>query len=142
VLYRLVSGGGGIGTVSETNELIWFSRAWLDQLGPPLFSELIMYCVSPHPAGGVLNVGPAHFSTILFEPVLRIHEILDSDPDADPDPRIYLRLMDLDPVIFVSDLQGASTKLIFFQSFFAYYFLKVHLHNFSKMKNHKEVTKQ
>jgi hypothetical protein len=26
--------------------------------------------------------------------------------------------------------------------FFAYYFLKVHLHHFSKIKSHKEVTKQ
>ena len=28
------------------------------------------------------------------------------------------------------------------RSFCAYYFLKVHLHNFSKIKSHKEVTKQ
>jgi hypothetical protein len=27
-------------------------------------------------------------------------------------------------------------------SFFAYYFLKVHIHNFSKIKGHKEVSKQ
>jgi hypothetical protein len=41
----------------------------------------------------------------------------DSDPDADPDP-----------AIFVSDL-------------FAYFILKVHLHHFSKIKSHKKVTK-
>ncbi len=29
-----------------------------------------------------------------------------------------------------------------FSKFFAYNFLKLHLHNFSKIKNHKEVTKQ
>ncbi len=107
---------------SETNELIRFSRAWLDQRGSPLFSELIFYVLYKSTSGGVFNVGPAHFSTILSKPVLQINEIL--DPDAAPDPRIYFRLMDPDPVIFVSDLQGANTKLIFFQSFFAYYFLK------------------
>jgi hypothetical protein len=50
----------------------------------------------------------------------------DADPDADPDP-----------AIFVSDLQDVNKKL-----FFAYYLLKVHLHHFSKIKSHKEVTKQ
>ncbi len=38
----------------------------------------------------------------------------------DPDP-------DADPAIFVND-QGIKKKIIFFQSFFAYYLLKVHLH--------------
>jgi hypothetical protein len=47
---------------------------------------------------------------------------MDQDPEADPDL-----------VIFDSDLQDG---------FFAYYFLKVHLHHFSKIKSHKEVTKQ
>ncbi len=41
---------------------------------------------------------------------------------------------DPDPAILVSDLQGIK-------SFFANYFLKVHLHHFSKIKGHKEVTK-
>jgi hypothetical protein len=40
-------------------------------------------------------------------------------------------------VIFVTDLQDANKK----RSFFAYYFLKVHLHHFSKIKSPKEVTK-
>ncbi len=53
------------------------------------------------------------------------------DPDADPDP-----------AIFVIDLQDANKKLIFLTSFSAYYFLKVHLHHFSKIKNQKDVTKQ
>jgi hypothetical protein len=48
------------------------------------------------------------------------------DPDLDPDP-----------AIFVIDLQDTKKKLIS-----AYYFLKVHLHNFSKIKGQKEVTKQ
>ncbi len=52
------------------------------------------------------------------------------DPDADPDP-----------AIFVIDLQGAKKKLIFLKKFSAYYFLKVHLHNFSKIISLKEVTK-
>ncbi len=52
--------------------------------------------------------------------------------DADPDPDI-----------FVSDLHDVTKKLFFFSPrFFAYYFLKVHLHNFSKIKSNKEVTKQ
>ncbi len=49
---------------------------------------------------------------------------MDKDPDSDPDP-----------AIFVID---ANKKL----SFSAYYFLKVHLHHFSKIKSPKEVTKQ
>ncbi len=52
------------------------------------------------------------------------------DPDAD-----------LDPVIFVSDLQGVNNKKNFYV-FFAYYFLKVHSHNFLRITSHKEVTKQ
>ncbi len=53
----------------------------------------------------------------------------------DPDP-----FADSDPAIFVSDLQ--DVKKLFFSKFFAYYFLKIHLHQFSKWKSHKEVTKQ
>ncbi len=51
--------------------------------------------------------------------------------------------MDPDPAIFVSDFQvKKKMKIFFFVSLFAYYFLKVHLHRFSKIKSHKEVTKQ
>jgi hypothetical protein len=46
--------------------------------------------------------------------------------------------MDPDPAIFVIDLQDASKKLIFNTIFSAYYFLKVHLQHFSKIKNQKE----
>jgi hypothetical protein len=49
---------------------------------------------------------------------------------------------DSDPAIFDIDLQDANKKLILFLSFSAYYFLKVHLHHFSKIKSPKEVTKQ
>jgi hypothetical protein len=49
--------------------------------------------------------------------------------------------MDPDPAIFVTDLQDANTTN-FFKSFSAHYFLKVHLHHFSKIKSQKEVTKQ
>jgi hypothetical protein len=52
------------------------------------------------------------------------------DPDADPDP-----------AIFVTDLQGRQEQKKI-SKFFANYFLKVHLHHFSKIKTHKEVTKQ
>ncbi len=52
---------------------------------------------------------------------------MDPDPDLDPDP-----------AIFVIDLQDASKKLIFNTIFSAYYFLKVHLHHFSKIKSKKE----
>ena len=52
------------------------------------------------------------------------------DPDSDPDP-----------AIFVIDLQDASKKLIFNTIFSAYYFLKVLLHHFSKVKRKKKVTK-
>jgi hypothetical protein len=48
---------------------------------------------------------------------------------------------DPDPDIFVSDLQVVNKKLVFSKSF-AYYFFKVQLHHFSKIKTHKEVTKQ
>jgi hypothetical protein len=52
------------------------------------------------------------------------------DPDADTNPDI-----------FVIDLQDANKKQ-FFESFAAYYLLKVHLHNFSKIKSQREVTIQ
>jgi hypothetical protein len=53
-----------------------------------------------------------------------------SDPDAEPDPSI-----------FIIDLQDANKKLIK-KSFSTYYFLRVLLHHFSKVKSQKEVTKQ
>jgi hypothetical protein len=55
----------------------------------------------------------------------------------DPDP-VRIRILDPDPAIFVIDLQDASKKLIFNTIFSAYYFLKVHLHHFSKVKSQKE----
>jgi hypothetical protein len=48
-----------------------------------------------------------------------------------------------DPAIFVIHFQDVTTKYYFFsQIFFAYYFLKVRLHHFSKIKSYKEVKKQ
>jgi hypothetical protein len=55
--------------------------------------------------------------------------------DPDPDPRIHTS--DL-----VTDLQDVNQKSIFILSFSAHFFLKVHLRHFSKIKSHKEVTKQ
>jgi hypothetical protein len=49
------------------------------------------------------------------------------DPDSNPDP-----------AIFVIDLQDAKKKQIFYLIFSAYYFLKVHLHLFSKIISQKE----
>jgi hypothetical protein len=46
--------------------------------------------------------------------------------------------LDPDPAIFVIDFQDASIKLIFNTIFSAYYFLKVHIHNFSKIKSQNE----
>ncbi len=65
------------------------------------------------------------------------------DPDPDLDPRIYasdlwIRILDPDPAIFVIDIQDANTKQIFYFIVSAYYFLKVHLHLFSKIKSQKE----
>jgi len=42
---------------------------------------------------------------------------------------------DADPAIFVIDLQDANKTLIKKKSFSAFYFLKVHLHHFSKIKS-------
>jgi hypothetical protein len=50
--------------------------------------------------------------------------------------------MDPDPAFFVIDLQIANKKIILKKSCSAYYFLKVHLHHFSKIKvvkTHKTV---
>jgi hypothetical protein len=55
------------------------------------------------------------------------------DPDSNPDE---------DPSIFIIDLQDAKKKLIKKKVFSAYYFLKVLLHHFSRVKSQKEVTKQ
>jgi hypothetical protein len=52
---------------------------------------------------------------------------MDPDPDSAADP---------DLSIFFIDLQDANKKL-FKQSFSAYYFLKVLLHHFSKVKSQK-----
>jgi hypothetical protein len=49
----------------------------------------------------------------------------------DPDPDSNL---DADPSIFIIDLQDTNKKNNFLQSISAYYFLKVILHHFSKIK--------
>jgi hypothetical protein len=45
---------------------------------------------------------------------------------------------DPDPAIFVTNPQDASKKLIFNSIFSANYFLKLHLHHFSKIKSQNE----
>jgi hypothetical protein len=52
------------------------------------------------------------------------------------DPCLWLFVPD--PTILVIDLQDASKKLIFNTIFSAYYFLKLYLHNFFKIKSQKE----
>jgi hypothetical protein len=52
--------------------------------------------------------------------------------------RIRVRILDPDPAIFVIDLQDASKIQIFNTIFSAYYFLKLQLHHFSKIKSQKE----
>ncbi len=47
-----------------------------------------------------------------------------------------------DPAIFVIDLQDGNKKRILLKCFSVCYFLKVHLHIFSKIKSLKEATKQ
>jgi hypothetical protein len=61
------------------------------------------------------------------------------DPDSDPDPTPAT-----DPDIFDSDLQDDNKKKIseVFLLITVAYFLNQHLHHFSKIKSHKEVTKQ
>ncbi len=90
-------------------------------------SKLIVYPVLTHCPGRI------------FFSVLRIHEIL-------------IRIRGFIPL---TDGSGSGScyyrqwpsrrknkKFDFFLIFFSYYILKVHLHNFSKIKSHKEVTKQ
>jgi hypothetical protein len=57
------------------------------------------------------------------------------DPDSDPDPD---PILDPDPAIFVIGLQDASKKLILNTIISAYYFFKLNLHHFSKIKSQKE----
>ncbi len=60
---------------------------------------------------------------------------MDPDPDADPDSYQIFK----DPAIFRPEVTfKTSTKFIFF----AYYFMNVHLHNFSKIKKSQNRSNQ
>ncbi len=59
---------------------------------------------------------------------------------TDPDPRI--RTSDKRILIRILLLSSVTFKTAIFLIFFAYFFLKLHLHHFSKIKSHTEVTKQ
>jgi hypothetical protein len=59
---------------------------------------------------------------------------MDLDPDSDPHRHP-------NPAIFVTDLKDGIKKLIK-KSVSAFYFLKAHLHLFSKIKSPKEASKQ
>jgi hypothetical protein len=79
---------------------------------------------------------PVKLFASYYFPVLRIRDIL---------VRIRIRgsvfLTNKSVRLFVIDLQDANKRL-FFSLFFRFLLLKVHLHHFSKIKSHKEVTKQ
>jgi hypothetical protein len=78
-------------------------------------------------------------------PVLRIHEILvriqiripGSVPLTDPDPALLLRIL-LRIMLFSSVSFKMATKKKYFSRVFAHQFLKLHLHNFSKIKSHPD----
>ncbi len=55
------------------------------------------------------------------------------DPDLDPDPAVFL---------IVIDLQDANKILIFCKTFFCLLLFEGTFTSFSKIKSHKEVTKQ
>jgi hypothetical protein len=61
---------------------------------------------------------------------------MDPDPDLNPD-------LDLDPPIFVFDLQDADKKLpvIFKKNLYCFLLFKVHLHHLSKIKSQKDSRK-
>jgi hypothetical protein len=79
---------------------------------------------------------------ITHESVLRIHDILvwiriwirGSMPLTNGCGSGSVPVADPDPAIFVIDCQDANKKQICLEKIFCYYFLKVHLHNFSKIK--------
>ncbi len=83
---------------------------------------------------------PCKFKHLLA--VLRIHEILVT---------IRIRIRGSIPLTNESGFgSGSGGRILLFSSltfkmstkYYFYYFLKVHLHDFSKIKSHKEVTKQ
>jgi hypothetical protein len=83
----------------------------------------------------------SYLETCFFVPitVLRIRDILvriwirGSVPMANG-PRLRILLF--------SSVTFKMTTIIFFPKFFSYYYLKLNLHHFSKIKSHKEVTKR
>ncbi len=63
------------------------------------------------------------------------------------DLRIHIRIRmqirtRIRTLLFRQWLTRSQKKILFFQSFLAYYFLRTHLHHSSKIKSKKEVTKQ
>jgi hypothetical protein len=91
-----------------------------------------MSCTGEKPK--VLRVRDILVRIRIFGSVAVTNGSADADTDTDPDAAP-------DPAVFVIDLQDVNKKLIK-ESFFAYYFLKVHLRHSSKIKSKKEVTKQ
>ncbi len=88
-------------------------------------------------------------NTSAFRPVAVLHLVLNFNVvnlwhfGTDPDPRIrttdlWIRIR-IHILLFSSVAIKMSTKNKFLSKFFAYYLLKVHLNQSSKMKNHKKL---
>jgi len=71
--------------------------------------------------------------------VLRIRDILVRIRIRGSVPLTSGSGFDPDPAISVSDLQDGTQKCLFD---YYRYFIKLHLHHFSKIRNYEEVTKQ
>ncbi len=60
------------------------------------------------------------------------------DLDVDPDPALD---QDVDPALFVSDLQDTKKKYYFFSTFLCLFLFEGTFTSFLKIKSHKEVAK-
>jgi hypothetical protein len=67
-----------------------------------------------------------------YPSILQYNRINDNGSNETIDPG---SVPDLDPAPFVSDLADGNKKKL--SRFFAFYFIKVHLHDSSRIKNHK-----
>ncbi len=107
-----------------------------------------MAVVSPQRPGSNLKI--IEDSTVPMQRLNFLARISAVDPwhfDTDPDPRVgnsdqWSRIHRIRYCYFRPWPSKSQQKIIFISNFSACYFLKVHLHHFSKIKRHKEVIKQ
>jgi hypothetical protein len=85
-----------------------------------------------------INVKTEKLQMLKIEPNWTLNGGQEAHFGEEQDPGLGLGIMD--PAIFVIDLKDVNK--IFSFKFSACYILKLHLHNFSKMNSHKEVTNQ